>query len=165
MDKYKYNDALKLLKNAHESNIKVTYKDIEDVLGLEYPIDDKKHASTNNSALYELRKRLKNQYGLTFKSAASGWHSGPEYNYYIISKVKDGNFKKKNNEETVKIVQEKIKNNQYDALSKNNQKLYTEVQRLELENRRLLDMVSESNSKEEDYKNIIQSLMNLAGIL
>ena len=165
MDKYKYNDALKLLKNAHESNIKVTYTDIEDVLGLEYPIDDKKHVSTNNSALYELRKRIKNQYGLTFKSAASSWHSGPDYHYYIISKVKDGNFKKKNNEEAVKIVQEKIKNNQYEALSKNNQKLYAEVQRLELENRRLLDMVSESNSKEENYKNIIQSLMNLAGIL
>lgn len=163
MDKYKYNDALKLLKNAHESNIKVTYKDIEDVLGLEYPIDDKKHVSTNNSALYELRKRLKNQYGLTFKSAASSWHSGPDYHYYIISKVKDGNFQKKEIVTKKKI--SKVKSDEYDALSKNNQKLYTEVQRLELENRRLLDMVSESNSKEEDYKNIIQSLMNLAGIL
>ena len=42
--------------------------------------------------------------------------------------------------------------------------MYAEVQRLELENKRLLEMASETASKEEDYKNIIQSLMNLAGI-
>ena len=83
-DKYNYFEALELLKNAYESGVKVTYKDMEDVLGLEHPIDDKKYASTNNSALYELRNRLKNQYGLTFKSAANGNHSGPEYHYYII---------------------------------------------------------------------------------
>ena len=83
-DKYNYFEALELLKNAYESGAKVTYKDMEDVLGLEHPIDDKKYASTNNSALYELRNRLKNQYGLTFKSAASSWHSGPDYHYYII---------------------------------------------------------------------------------
>ena len=161
-DKYNYFEALELLKNAYESGAKVTYKDMEDVLGLEHPIDDKKYASTNNSALYELRNRLKNQYGLTFKSAANGKHSGPEYHYYIISKVKSGNFQKK---ETV--AKEKIshaKSDEYEALSRNNQKLYAEVQRLELENKRLLEMASETASKEEDYKNIIQSLMNLARI-
>lgn len=161
-DKYNYSEALELLKNAHESGVKVTYKDMEDVLGLEHHIDDKKYVSTNNSALYELRKRLKNQHGLTFKSAANGKHSGPEYHYYIISKVKSGNFQKKETVAKEKI--SKVKSDEYEALSRNNQKLYAEVQRLELENRRLLDMVSESNSKEEDYKNIIQSLMNLAGI-
>ena len=165
MDKYKYNDALKLLKNAHESNIKVTYKDIEDVLGLEYPIDGKKHVSTNNSALYELRKRLKNQYGLTFKSAASSWHSGPDYHYYIISKVKDGNFKKKNNEEAVKIVQEKIKNNQYEALSKNNQKLYAENQKLKLEYQEMQEKMKALVCREEEYKNIINSLMVITNII
>lgn len=161
-DKYNYSEALELLKNAHESGVKVTYKDMEDILGLEHPIDDKKYVSTNNSALYELRKRLKNQHGLTFKSAANGKHSGPDYHYYIISKVKSGNFQKKETVAKEKISQ--VKSDEYEALSRNNQKLYAEVQRLELENRRLLDMVSESNSKEEDYKNIIQSLMNLAGI-
>ena len=161
-DKYNYFEALELLKNAYESGAKVTYKDMEDVLGLEHPIDDKKYASTNNSALYELRNRLKNQYGLTFKSAANGNHSGPEYHYYIISKVKSGNFQKKETVAKEKTVHSK--SDEYEALSRNNQKLYAEVQRLELENKRLLEMVSESNSKEEDYKNIIQSLMNLAGI-
>lgn len=161
-DKYNYSEALELLKNAHESGVKVTYKDMEDILGLEHPIDDKKYVSTNNSALYELRKRLKNQHGLTFKSAANGKHSGPDYHYYIISKVKSGNFQKKEIVTKEKISQ--VKSDEYDALSKNNQKLYAEVQRVELENRRLLDMVSEAASKEEDYKNIIQSLMNLAGI-
>ena len=161
-DKYNYSEALELLKNAYESGIKVTYKEMEDVLGLEHPIDDKKYASTNNSALYELRNRLKNQYGLTFKSAANGKHSGPEYHYYIISKIKNGNFQKKETVAKEKISQ--AKSDEYEALSRNNQKLYAEVQRLELENKRLLEMVSKSNSKEEDYKNIIQSLMNIAGI-
>ena len=162
-DKYNYSEALELLKNAYESGVKVTYKDIETVLGLEHPIDDKKYTSINNSALYELRNRLKNQHRLTFKSAANGKHSGPEYHYYIISKVKSGNFQKKETVSKEKISQ--AKSDEYDALSKNNQKLYAEVQRLELENRRLLEMVSETGSKEEDYKNIIQSLMNLAGIV
>lgn len=162
-DKYNYSEALELLKNAHESGVKVTYKDMETVLGLEHSIDDKKYTSINNSALYELRKRLKNQHGLTFKSAANGKHSGPEYHYYIISKVKSGNFQKKETVSKEKISQ--AKSDEYEALSKNNQKLYAEVQRLELQNRRLLEMVSETNSKEEDYKNIIQSLMNLAGIV
>lgn len=161
-DKYNYSEALELLKNAHESGVKVTYKDMEEVLGLEYPIDDKKHTSINNSALYELRNRLKNQYGLTFKSAANGKHSGPEYHYYVTSKIKNGNFQKKESVSKEKTTHSK--SDEYEALSRNNQKLYAEVQRLEFENRRLLDMVSESNSKEEDYKNIIQSLMNLAGI-
>lgn len=161
-DKYNYSEALELLKDAHESGVKVTYKDMESVLGLEYPIDDKKHTSINNSALYELRNRLKNQYGLTFKSAANGKHSGPEYHYYVTSKIKNGNFQKKESVSKEKITHSK--SDEYEALSKNNQKLYAEVQRLELENKRLLDMISEYNLKEEDYKNIIQSLMNLAGI-
>ena len=161
-DKYNYSEALELLKDAHESGVKVTYKDMESVLGLEYPIDDKKHKSINNSALYELRNRLKNQYGLTFKSAANGRHSGPEYRYYVISKIKNGNFQKK--EPVSKEKTTHSKSDEYEALSRNNQKLYAEVQRLELENKRLLEMASESASKEEDYKNIIQALMNLAGI-
>ena len=161
-DKYNYATALELLKDAYNANVKVTYTDLENALGLEHPIDNKKYVSTNNSALYELRKRLKNQYGLTFKSAANSKNSGPEYHYYIISKVKSGNFQKK--EIVIKEKISQVKSDEYDALSKNNQKLYAEVQRLELENRRLLDMVSEAASKEEDYKNIIQSLMNLAGI-
>ena len=40
-DKYNYSEALELLKDAHESGVKVTYKDMESVLGLKYPIDDK----------------------------------------------------------------------------------------------------------------------------
>ena len=161
-DKYNYSEALELLKDAHESGVKVTYKDMESVLGLKYPIDDKKHTSINNGALHELRNRLKNQYGLTFKSAANSKHYGPEYHYYVTSKIKNGNFQKKESVSKEKITHSK--SDEYEALSRNNQKLYAEVQRLELENKRLLDMVSEYNLKEEDYKNIIQSLMNLAGI-
>jgi hypothetical protein len=134
---------------------------MQTTLGLERPIEDRSAASTNNSILYELRNRLRSEYGLVFKSAANGTHSGPDYYYYIISEVKGSNITKK---DTKSIKKSDVKEQNYEALSRDNQKLYAEVQRLELENRRLLEMVSEVGSKEEDYKNIIQSLMNLAGI-
>lgn len=160
-DKYNYATALELLKDAYNANVKVTYIDLENALGLEHPIDDKKYISTNNYILHELRKRLKNQHGLTFKSAANGNHSSPEYYYYIVSKVKDGNFKKKNNEETVKIAQEKIKNDQYEALSKNNQKLYAELEQEKAANAVLRENNIRLKEREQEYKNIIQSLYNL----
>lgn len=161
-EKYNYSDALKLLIDSYNNGHKVTYKELQTVLGLERPIEDRAAASTNNSILYELRNRLRQEHGLVFKSASNGTHSGPDYYYYNISEVKGSNVTKKD-KMTKKVEQPKEAN--YEALSRDNQKLYAEVQRLELENRRLLEMVSEVGSKEEDYKNIIQSLMNLAGIV
>jgi hypothetical protein len=161
VEKYNYSAALELLINAHKNGAKVTYQEMQTTLGLERPIEDRSAASTNNSILYELRNRLRSEYGLVFKSAANGTHSGPDYYYYIISEVKGSNITKK---DTKSIKKSDVKEQNYEALSRDNQKLYAEVQRLELENRRLLEMVSEVGSKEEDYKNIIQSLMNLAGI-
>lgn len=161
VEKYNYSAALELLINAHKNGAKVTYQEMQTTLGLERPIEDRSAASTNNSILYELRNRLRSEYGLVFKSAANGTHSGPDYYYYIISEVKGSNITKK---DTKSIKKSDAKEQNYEALSRDNQKLYAEVQRLELENRRLLEMVSEVGSKEDDYKNIIQSLMNLAGI-
>lgn len=161
VEKYNYSAALELLINAHKNGAKVTYQEMQTTLGLERPIEDRSAASTNNSILYELRNRLRSEYGLVFKSAANGTHSGPDYYYYIISEVKGSNITKKDSKS---IKKSDVKEQNYEALSRDNQKLYAEVQRLELENRRLLEMVSEVGSKEEDYKNIIQSLMNLAGI-
>ena len=42
-DKYNYATALELLKDAYNANVKVTYIDLENALGLEHPIDDKKY--------------------------------------------------------------------------------------------------------------------------
>ena len=161
VEKYNYSAALELLNNAYKQGKRVTYQEMQTTLGLERPIEDRSAASTNNSILYELRNRLRSEYGLVFKSAANGTHSGPDYYYYIISEVKGSNITKK---DTKSIKKSDAKEQNYEALSRDNQKLYAEVQRLELENRRLLEMVSEVGSKEDDYKNIIQSLMNLAGI-
>lgn len=162
VEKYNYSAALELLINAHKNGARVTYQEMQTTLGLERPIEDRSAASTNNSILYELRNRLRSEYGLVFKSAANGTHSGPDYYYYIISEIKGSNITKK---DTKSIKKSDVKEQNYEALSRDNQKLYAEVQRLELENRRLLEMVSEVGSKEDDYKNIIQSLMNLAGII
>lgn len=161
VEKYNYSAALELLINAHKNGTRVTYHDMQITLGLEKPIEDRSATSINNSVLCQLRSRLKKEYNLVFKSAANGTHSGPDYYYYIISEVKDSNITKK---DTKSIKKSDAKEQNYEALSRDNQKLYAEVQRLELENRRLLEMVSEVGSKEDDYKNIIQSLMNLAGI-
>lgn len=162
VEKYNYGEALELLVNSYNNGHKITYKEMQETLGLERPIEDRSAASTNNSILYELRKRLREEHNLVFKSASMGTHSGPDYYYYTISEVKGSNVIKKS--KTAKKIEEPKEAN-YEALSRDNQKLYAEVQRLELENRRLLEMVSEVGSKEEDYKNIIQSLMNLAGIV
>ena len=161
VEKYNYGAALELLVDSYKQGKKITYHEMQTVLGLEKPIEDRSAASTNNSILYELRNRLRKEHNLVFKSAANGTHSGPDYYYYIISEVKGNNITKK---DTKSIKKSDAKEQNYEALSRDNQKLYVEVQRLELENRRLLEMVSEVGSKEDDYKNIIQSLMNLAGI-
>jgi len=162
VEKYNYSAALELLVNAHKNGTRVTYKEMQETLGLERPIEDRSAASTNNSILYELRNRLRQEYGLVFKSAANGTHSGPDYYYYIISEVKGSNVTKK---DTKAIKKTDTKEQNYEALSKDNQKLYAENQELKLQNRRLLDEVSMCASKVEEYKNIIRSLMSITDII
>lgn len=161
VEKYNYGAALELLIDSYKQGKKITYHEMQTVLGLEKPIEDRSAASTNNSILYELRNRLRKEHNLVFKSAANGTHSGPDYYYYIISEVKGSNVTKKDTKSTKKT---DAKEQNYEALSRDNQKLYEETERLRLENRKLLDMVAEAASKEEEYKNVINSLMILAGI-
>lgn len=161
VEKYNYGAALELLVDSYKQGKKITYHEMQTVLGLEKPIEDRSAASTNNSILYELRNRLRKEHNLVFKSAANGTHSGPDYYYYIISEVKGSNVTKKDTKSTKKT---DAKEQNYEALSRDNQKLYEETERLRLENRKLLDMVAETASKEEEYKNVINSLMILAGI-
>lgn len=161
VEKYNYGAALELLVDSYKQGKKITYHEMQTILGLEKPIEDRSAASTNNSILYELRNRLRKEHNLVFKSAANGTHSGPDYYYYIISEVKGSNVTKKDTKSTKKT---DAKEQNYEALSRDNQKLYEETERLRLENRKLLDMVAEAASKEEEYKNVINSLMILAGI-
>lgn len=161
VEKYNYNAALELLVNSHKNGHKITYKEMQETLGLEKPIEDKSAASTNNSILYELRNRLRTEHGLVFKSAANGTHSGPDYYYYIISEVKGSNVTKK--DASVKKADTKEQN--YEALSKDNQKLYAEVQQLKLEVQRLEAENIIYAGREDEYKTIIASLMTLAHIM
>lgn len=162
VEKYDYNAALDLLVKSHKEGLKITYHEMQTILGLEKPIEDKSAASTNNSILYELRKRLREEYGLVFKSAANGTHSGPDYHYYIISEVKGSNVLKKDAKPAKKT---ESKDANYEALSKDNQKLYAEVQQLKLKVDELETEKIMFEAREENYKNIIGSLMALADIV
>lgn len=158
--KYNYDAALELLVNAHKQNKVVTYQEMQAVLGLEKPIEDQSAASTNNSTLYEVRKRLKNEYGLVFKSAAKG--SGkPELQHYTISEVKNTGITKK---EVKPVKKTDTKDSNYEALSKDNQKLYAETERLKLENQRLVDEISNLKIIKNELSNIVNSLMVIANI-
>lgn len=161
----KYNEraALDLIADAYKSGRNITYKEMEDALGLEYPLDDKAHTSMNNNTIYRLREKCKKEHGLVFHSASKG-KNDPTLQYYTVTKVKDTETHKKPKKvEPVKTVAQPDRS-ALEALSKDNQKLYQEVEELRLQNRRLLDMVSEANSNIEEYKTIIKSLMILAGM-
>lgn len=162
VEKYNYSAALELLINAHKNGTRVTYHDMQITLGLEKPIEDRSATSINNSVLCQLRSRLKKEYNLVFKSAANGTHSGPDYYYYIISEVKDSNITKKDVKISKKV---DVKEQNYEALSKDNQKLYAENQELKLCNEKLLDEVTAYTIREKEYKTIIGSLMILVNIV
>lgn len=162
VEKYNYSAALQLLVDSYKNGHKITYKEMQEVLGLEKPIEDRSAASTNNSILYELRNRLRKEHNLVFKSAANGTHSGPDYYYYVISEVKGSNVVKKDAKPEKKPTS---KDSNYEALSKDNQKLYAEVQQLKLEVQRLEAENIIYAGREDEYKNIISSLMTLAHIV
>lgn len=156
---YNYDAAMKLFCDAYaREDKKVTYQELQETLGLEYPIGDKEHLSLTSNAVSRLKDKLKKEHGLTFASACKGKANSPELQYYTVSQVKGGPIQKKTR--TANSDSEKT----LDALSRDNQKLYEEVENLRLQNRNLLDIVSEANSNIEEYKTIIKSLMNLAGM-
>lgn len=156
---YNYDAAIELFCNAYASeDKKVTYQELQETLGLEYSIGDKEHLSLTSNAVSRLKSKLKEEHGLTFASACKGKANSPELQYYTVSKVKAGPIQKK--EKPVDSGSEKS----LDALSRDNQKLYAEVERLTLENHRLSDRVLKANSDIEEYKIIIKSLMTLAGM-
>ena len=181
-DKYNYDTALELLKDAYNANVKVTYKDLENALGLEYPIEDYEHKSINYSVITRLRNILKEKYGLTLKSAASGRHIGPEYQHYTVSKVKSSKHTKKKSVTNKKSVANKnTKSHEctsssdkdtellnlldsFEVLSKNNQKLYNELEDEKAANAVLKNECIKLQQKEHEYRNIIESLYKLSDI-
>jgi hypothetical protein len=159
---YNYDNAIKLFVEAHACGENVTYRQLETVLGLEYNIGDKEHISLVNNAIGRLREKLKATHGLVFASACKGKGKAnqAEFQYYIISEVKDAPTKKEIKPEK----RTETKDANYEALSRDNQKLYAENQSLKLENEELREKFTIMLDREEEYKNIISSLVALAGI-
>ena len=169
--KYNYDAAIKLVVEASKTDGKVTYKQLEEAFGLEKPITDKDATSTNMSALYELRQALKAKHGLTFKSAATAGKSGPEYQYYVVSKIKDTTITKNKSEKkeksstTDKVDYEaqmsyKALKESYDALKKNDLTLYNENLELRRKNEELRSAIIDLNGQMNRYKDTVRSLLD-----
>jgi len=150
-NEYNYDAAIKVILDAFTVGTNVTYEQLEVAMGLKSPITSATPA--NNCALSKLKRRLKEEHGLVMKSANV---KGGENNYYVISKVKDNVISKKESNSD--------KDSNYEALSKNNQKLYMELENAKAANAALQEKYIALQEKELEYITIIQSLMALAGI-
>ena len=166
--KYNYDTALDLLCKRYDTNESVTYEELENALGLN---NGSIASNTDKGTVYELRKRLKHYHGLTFHTAASGRNTGPEYHYYVLSKVKDTVIQKKKTNKDISDNNIKDMNKSLNALSKNNQELYQQLEASKLEYERLKEAFNNAcercsmyAQKEKEYKNIIDSLQKLLAL-
>lgn len=158
--KYDYDNAVELMKTAYNENKTVTYERLQEVLGLENPIEDKSAKSATAGALHTLRERLRSIYGLTFKSAVTGKNFGPEFFYYTVTKLKDGNVSKKDSAKLKK--NEPKKDEAFEALQRNNQQLYTALEQAKAANAALQNHCVKLQEREQEYKKIIDSLYKLS---
>jgi hypothetical protein len=153
---YNYDDAIELFCKAYANEDTVTYQELQDALGLEYPIGEKEHLSLTSNAVGRFKEKLKKERGLTFYSACKGKASSPDLQYYNISEVKPGLVQKKEKSPELDIQKS------FDALSRDNQKLYEEkqalLQRVDILNTELAVM----RKKEMEYKKIITSFYSLS---
>lgn len=154
-NEYNYNAAIQVILDAFTVGINVAYEQLEVAMGLKTPITSATPA--NNCALAKLKKRLKEEHGLTIKSANT---KGGVNNYYIISKVKDEVIKKK--ESKVEDSEYTVLLKNYEALSKNNEKLYEELEELKAANAALEMKYRQMREDEQKFVTIIKSLMSLA---
>ena len=165
--KYNYEDTMQILFNAYNNNEKVDYATIESSLGLEYSIADKEHKATTRSAVHELRKLLRSEYNLLLKNAASANCQGPEYHYFTVVDIKDVNSSKKEIQPSNDGDKDKnyaILEKQCNALASDNQKMYTQLEALNLKYNNALNRIGQLEDKEELYKNIISSMQALLSL-
>lgn len=154
-NEYNYNEAIHIIVEAFNIGENVPYEALEKAMGLKTPIISSTPA--NNCALAKLKKRLKEEHGLTIKSVNT---KGGMNNYYVISKVKDEVVKKKDSKVEDSEYAALLKN--YEALSKNNEKLYTELEDLKAANAALEMKYRQMREDEQKFITIINSLMSLA---
>ena len=167
VSKYTYDNAVEVILEAFKNSKTITYTEMYQALGIDTSKNKSKHAII--SAINKLRNIVREQYGLSFKSAATSNYNGPEYQYYTVfndesTKLKNVNIKKKPvNELTNKTNSEELK--LINALQKDNEKMYLEIEELREQNSILLNKYNELQESEEHYKRIIQSYQALNSIL
>ena len=155
--KYNYDAALELLEKAYGIGETVPYEQLQLALGLERPIGDKEAASTNNSILYELRNKLKEKTGLTFKSNAGGANSTEEKQFYTISKADAKTTKVAKKSKPV----DNDKETAMSALQKSNQKLFLELEEMKEKYATMEQRCRELQCREQNLKTLIKSYHEL----
>ena len=156
--KYNYEAAVELIANMYPDNTKVSYTKLEEALGLEEPLGT--ISSANASAISILRSRLKTEYKLDIRSNRT--KKRDEEGVYVIFELKNTLSQLKASNSEQKVTKEWSKNEYFDALSKNNQKLYAESEKLKLETERLKTENEKLRKKEEEYRKIINSFYMLS---
>lgn len=171
--KYDYKSAIQLIRECYDRKEDCTYVQIEKALGLNEHIDDKTGAV--KGAIFELKKRLELEHGLTINNAAIGKNSGnPVYYYFSISEVKKKvsvSLKKTDGSGTNNAIYQQTDTELVNALSKDNQKLYKELEDAKAEILKLSTELRDSDtrincllSREVEYKKVIASLQNLLSL-
>lgn len=155
--KYNYDAALELLEKAYNLGETVPYEQLQLTLGLERPIGDREAGSTNNSILYELRNRLKEKTGLTFKSNAGGANSTEDKQFYTISKADAKTIKTAKKSKPADDDREMAMS----ALQKSNQKLFLELEEMKEKYGVLEQRCRELQCREQNLKTLIKSYHEL----
>ena len=152
--KYDYEKAIDVIKERFNIDKRITYIELESVLGLESPIGGKN--STVNSVIQHLREKLA-KYGLAIKSAnlniGRGLKTGNRWYdiYPLVEKPKT----------TIKVESGDI-NNAIQALERDNQRLFLQNEELQEKCDELRQTCERLAEKEIEYKKIIASFYSLA---
>ena len=148
--KYNYKKAIELIREKFNLDKKISYVELESVLGLRSPIGGKN--SSVNSAIQHLKGKLA-IYGLAIKSANTRAKTENKWYdiYPLVESVKAD----------VKVERGDI-SNAMQALEKDNQKLFLQNEELQQECNELRQACERFAEKETEYKKIIASFYSLA---
>ena len=152
--KYNYEKAIDVIRERFNIDKKISYAELESILGLESPIGGKN--SKINSVIQHLKEKLA-RYGLELRSAnlnvGPGLTTGNKW-YNICPLVEKSKT-------TIKVESGNI-SNAMQALEKDNQKLFIQNEELKKRCDGLHQTCERLAKKEVEYKKIIASFYSLA---
>ena len=152
--KYNYEKAIDVIRERFKNDKKISYAELESILGLESPIGGKN--SKINSVIQHLKEKLA-RYGLELRSAnlnvGPGLTTGNKW-YNICPSVDKPKT-------TIKVEPGNI-SNAMQALEKDNQKLFIQNEELKKRCDGLHQTCERLAQKEVEYKKIIASFYSLA---